>query len=80
MRIKSTYQEEPLYRLWHIIYSIKNDDERFHAIINLLKEFCIEDDSIANALKDLDFVTPGYANLSAKAISKILPYMMEGID
>ena len=80
VRIKSTYQEEPLYRLWHIIYSIKNDDERFHAITKLLREFCIEDDSIASALKDLDFVTPGYANLSAKAISKILPYMMEGID
>lgn len=80
VRIKSTYLEEPLYRLWHIIYSIKNDEERFNAIVKFLKEFNVEDGSIANALKDIDFVTPGYANLSAKAISKILPYMMEGLD
>ena len=80
VRIKSTYQEEPLYRLWHIIYSIKNDAERLNTILVFLKEFGIEDVSIANALNDIDFVTPGYANLSAKAISKILPYMMEGLD
>ena len=80
VRIRNTYQEEPLYRLWHIIYSIKNDDERHHAITSFLKGFDVEDVSIANTLNDLDFVTPGYANLSAKAISKILPYMMEGLD
>lgn len=80
VRIKNTYQEEPLYKLWHIIYSIKNDNERLNTIISFLKDFDIEDISISNALNDLDFVTPGYANLSAKAISKILPYMMEGLD
>lgn len=80
VRIKNTYQDEPLYRLWHIIYSIKDDDERRNAITCFLKEFCIEDISIVSALNNLDFVTPGYANLSAKAISKILPYLMEGFD
>jgi len=80
VRISNNYQDEPLYRLWHIIYSIKDDEERFNAISKFLKDFGIEDDSITNALKDIDFVTPGYANLSAKAISKILPYMMEGLD
>lgn len=80
VRIKDTYQNEPLYRLWHIIYSIKKDEERFNAITKFLKEFDIEDESVAKELMNIDFVTPGYANLSAKAISKILPYMMEGID
>lgn len=80
LRIKPAYQEEPLYRLWHIIYSIKNDNERINAIIEFLKEFDIEDVSIVNALKDIDFVTPGYANISAKAIGKILPYLMDGLD
>ena len=80
VRIKSTYQKEPLYRLWHIIYSIKADEEKANAISKFLKEFDIKKDSIVNALKDIDFVTPGYANLSAKAICKILPYMMEGLD
>lgn len=80
IRIKPSYQEEPLYRLWHIIYSIKNDEERFNTISTFLKEFDIEDVAVANALNGIDFVSPGYANLSAKAISKILPYMMEGLD
>lgn len=80
VRIKDTYQKEPLYRLWHIIYSIKKDEERFNAITKFLKEFDVEDESVAKELLNIDFVTPGYANLSAKAISKILPYMMEGID
>lgn len=80
VRIRNTYQNEPLYRLWHIIYSIKNDNERVNAISKFLKEFEVEDKTIINSLKNIDFVTPGYANLSAKAICKILPYMMEGLD
>ena len=79
VRIKDSYQQEPLYRLWHIIYSIKDDNERLRAISEFLKTYEIEDASIAMSLSNLDFVTSGYANISAKAISKILPYMMEGI-
>ena len=80
VRIKNTYLNEPLYRLWHIIYSIKKDDERYNAIVKFLKEFNVEDESVANALTDIDFVTLGYANLSAKAMCRILPYLMEGLD
>jgi len=80
LRIKNTYLDEPLYRLWHIIYSIKNVDERFNAIAKFLKEFNVEDASVVNALNDIDFVTPGYANLSSKAMCKMLPYLMDGLD
>lgn len=80
VRISNSYTEEPLYRLWHIIYSIKDDDERYNAISKFLLKFGITDISIAHKLKDIDFALPGYANISAKAICKILPYMMEGID
>ena len=80
IRIKNSYLNEPLYRLWHIIYSIKKDEERINAIVNFLKEFNIEDESIARSLADIDFITPGYANLSTKAMCRILPYLMEGFD
>ena len=79
VRIKNNYLDEPLYRLWHIIYSIKDDAERYNAIVRFLAEFHVDAPEVANSLKDIDFVTPGYANLSAKAICKILPYMMEGV-
>ncbi len=80
MKIKKTYQREPLYRLWHIIYSIKKDEERKNAIEKFLLSFGVSNDNVAQKLSDIDFTTPGYANLSAKAICRILPYMMEGIE
>lgn len=80
VRIKGSYQKEPLYRLWHIIYSIKNDKERLNAIEKFLYEFDIIDKDVAEKLNNIDFVTPGYASLSSKAICKILPYLMDGID
>ena len=80
VRFKKTYQQEPLYRLWHIIYSIKIDEERKNAVAKFLQSFGIDNNDVVQRLSDIDFRTPGYGNISAKAICRILPYMMEGIE
>lgn len=75
-RINNTLAErQPLYRLWHLLYSIKDVDELSEA----LRHLGIEDEEAIQNLCNLDFRTVGYANKSAKAIGRILPYLMEGM-
>lgn len=75
-RVNSTLAEQqPLYRLWHLLYSIKDVDELSEA----LRRLGIEDEESIKKLCNLDFRTAGYAKKSAKAIGRILPYLMEGV-
>ncbi len=67
---------EPLYQLWHTIYSIKDVDECKHAII---KRFGFTDE-IADSLSKIDFNKLDFGNKSNKAMRKILPYLMQGFD
>lgn len=73
--IAPSVEEQPLYRLWHIVYSIQDKDELRKA---LNKQLGIEDEEVVDNLFALDFVKPGYANKSHKFIRKILPYLMQG--
>lgn len=72
--IDANIEYEPLYRLWHTIYSIQDKQECSNA---LQAKFGIEQ-TIANKLADIDFSKHTFGNKSAKAIRKILPYLMEG--
>lgn len=75
-RINNNHAEQqPLYRLWHLIYSIKDEEE----LSGALRHLGIEDEESILKLCNLDFRTAGYANKSAKAIGRILPYLMEGM-
>ncbi len=75
-RINNTLAEkQPSYRLWHLLYSIKGVEELSEALHHL----GIEDEDAIQKLCNLDFRTAGYANKSAKAIGRILPYLMEGM-
>jgi CRISPR-associated endonuclease Csn1 len=75
-RINNTSAEkQPLYRLWHLLYSIKDVDE----LSGALRHLGIKDEESIQKLCNLDFRTAGYANKSAKAIGRILPYLMEGM-
>ncbi|MFA5647264.1 MAG: type II CRISPR RNA-guided endonuclease Cas9 [Bacteroidales bacterium] len=67
-------ENEPYYRLWHTIYSISDIDECSKV---LQSNFGIEE-GIADKLSRLDLTKGGFGNKSAKAIRKILPYLMEG--
>lgn len=73
-QVSSDVEDQPLFRLWHTIYSIPEKEDCVNALIN---NFNL---SLESALKlaDLDFAKFGYANKSHKAIRKILPYLLEG--
>jgi len=69
-----TIEQEPLYQLWHIIYSISDEKECTNTLI---KKFGFSYE-IAEKLAQIDFKTSGFGNKSVKAMRKILPYLMEG--
>ncbi len=73
--IDDSFEREPLYRLWHALYSISDMD---CLRSTLVKQFGISDENMLNELCKLDFVKSGYGNKSARAIRKILPYLQEG--
>lgn len=73
--VSEEYLHEPLYKLWHTLYSIDDRDELFEC---LRKNFGIEDQETLDNLFAIDFVKDGYANKSAKFMRKILPHLMKG--
>ena len=74
-RVTDAVEKEPLYRLWHVVYSVQDREELGKA---LLKQFGVDDEEIVEALFEIDFVKLGYANKSHKFIRKLLPYLMKG--
>lgn len=73
-RVNSNIENQPLYKLWHIIYSIPEENE---IVKKLVSDFNIEENK-ARELAKIDFTKGGFSNKSAKAIRNILPYLMEG--
>jgi CRISPR-associated endonuclease Csn1 len=71
--------QQPMYRLWHLLYSFEGDNsESGHdsLVKKLEDEFSIPND-LARPLVNVVF-KDDYGQLSAKAISKILPYLQDG--
>ena len=77
--IDESYQNEPLYKLWHILYSIEDRADMYRALVGQLeiKEADL-DDGLMDVLYKIDFVKQGYGNKSAKFICKLLPHLQEG--
>lgn len=74
--IDGSFENEPLYKLWHAIYSISNIEELSKILKN---KFKITDD-VVDKLCQIDFVKLGYSNKSSRAIRKILPYLQQGMN
>lgn len=66
---------QPLYELWHTLYSIDNKEELFKV---LKEKFGIEDNNILENLYALDFVKAGYSNKSSKFMRKLIPLLQRG--
>ena len=78
--VTDSYVRQPLYRLWHILYSIEERDAMRRALITQLG--MTEEDldgGLLDQLYRLDFVKPGYGNKSAKFICKLLPQLQQGL-
>ncbi|MFL9483972.1 type II CRISPR RNA-guided endonuclease Cas9 [Chitinophagaceae bacterium LWZ2-11] len=74
--VDAKVEQEPLYQLWHTIYSLKDIHECERALI---KRFGFNPE-IAEKLSKLDFNKQSFGNKSNKAIRKILPYLMQGYN
>lgn len=74
--ISSNCYEQPLYLLWHILYSIPEKKDVASA---LQKNFGIENQDLIDRLFDIDFKTPGFSSKSAKFMRRILPGLMKGM-
>ncbi len=75
--ISSSYNQQPLYALWHTLYSINDRDELF---LVLKEKFGIDNQEVLDRLYTLDFVKAGYSNKSAKFMRRILPELMQGMQ
>lgn len=73
--ISPDFKDEPLYRLWHLLYSV---DEKADLARALSRQFGITEPELVDALYKLDFKAPGFSNKSAQFMRRILPYLMEG--
>ena len=77
------FEQQPLYQLWHLLYSFEGDKsnlgnikliEKLHNLYGFDKEY-------ATLLANIVFKESGdYSNLSTKAIRKILPHLKDGND
>lgn len=76
LEIDPEFEREPLYRLWHIVYSMEDSAEMAAA---LKRQFGIDDPEVIGRLAKIDFVKPGYGNKSARFIRQILPYLQKGL-
>ena len=75
------FEQQPMYRLWHLLYSFEGDKsilgiEKLIEKISTLYGF---DKEYATVLANVVF-PDDYASLSSKAIRKILPHMKDGLD
>ena len=75
LEISEAFEKEPLYRLWHLLYSIKEKEPLESVLVNKLGF----DKDTADKLLRLDFTKRGFGNKSAKAIRKILPHLNQGL-
>lgn len=75
--IDATFEKQPLYELWHVLYSISNIDELKETLKN---KFNIIDETVIDNLSQIDFVKAGYSNKSSRAIRKVLPYLQDGMQ
>lgn len=75
--IDTLFEQEPLYRLWHVLYSI-DDREQLQAVLR--RQFGIDDEEVLARLSKLDFVKAGFGNKSSKAMRRILPFLQLGLN
>lgn len=74
-------ENEPLYRLWHLIYSYTEDSSKtgYDSLVRKLHDEFGFDPEYGKILAAVTF-EDDYGSLSTKAMCRILPYMKEGME
>ncbi|MDE5874117.1 MAG: type II CRISPR RNA-guided endonuclease Cas9, partial [Muribaculaceae bacterium] len=72
--VDPNFIEQPLYKLWHTVYSITDKEE----LSKVVKEKYGFSDEVAERLYAIDFRKDGFSNRSVKFMRKLLPFLMEG--
>ena len=86
LRFESTLEgqaleQQPMYKLWHLLYSFEGDDSNLgnEKLIEKLCDLYGFDKESAVILSNVVF-EQDYGSVSAKAIRKILPHLKDGLD
>jgi CRISPR-associated endonuclease Csn1 len=74
------FQKQPLYLLWHLLYSYEGDNSKTgnDSLLQALKDKYGFSSDFAVLLSNISF-SDDYSDLSSKAIRKILPHLMDGL-
>jgi len=74
-------EKQPAYRLWHLLYSYTGDNSTTgnEALLMRILDICGFEREYATILANVAMPLD-YGSLSAKAIRKILPFMMKGYE
>lgn len=73
------FEQQPLYRLWHLLYSFEGDNSKTgnDKLIQKIAELVGCEPEYAKYIASISF-SDDYGSLSTKAMRRILPYMKEG--
>ncbi len=76
---KEEYEQQPLFKLWHLLYSYEGDDSPTgtKSLIEKISELTGMPEEYSRIISSIAF-KPDYGSLSHKAMNRILPHMMEG--
>ncbi len=76
---KEEYEQQPLFKLWHLLYSYEGDNSNTgdNSLIEKISELCAMPREYAVILSKITF-KEDYASLSHKAMRKILPFLKAG--
>ena len=75
------FEEQPMFKLWHLLYSYEGDKSELgnQKLIEKLSEAYGFDKEYATVMAGVVF-PEDYGSLSSKAIRKILPHLKDGLD
>lgn len=76
LQLKSTFDQEPLYKFWHVLYATEEEAD----LIKLLQERYGFTEDQARELAKIDFTSAGYARKSHRAMRRLLPHLQAGKD
>ena len=76
---KEDFEKQPLFCLWHLLYSYEGDNSRTgdESLVSKISEISGFPENLSRIVSGIKF-KDDYGSLSHKAMIKILPYLMDG--